>query len=734
MIISIPYGAGVRHFFAASFVSALATSAWAQDASLTGDATQRAGAKLERVEITGRQTDTELRRRAQTAKQVYGREEMDKFGDTNVADVLQRLPGITMQGNAPRMRGLGAGYTLVLINGDPAPPGFALDQLDPAQVERIEVSKGPTASQNAQAVAGAINIILKEAPKRSQRDLRIGLGYRYERPSLGGSLTIGEKWGGISMSLPVSLFQWRGQNDSTALRSAPGLDGLPSGVAQSGDNRFEGYGYNLTPLLNWRISDDETLTWQSFIQRGFWNNTATFSNRVFSGQAALDDDSQNQGGWQNLRSNLQWVNNFSSDDRIEIKAGIQGSRGTYDNQTLRAGLPQRHSVGDNLETGFTQAGNFTHILNAQHSLAVGWDLELRRREEKREITELGLAQIADLEGQPFSARVERSAGYVQDEWQISPQWFTYFGLRGERIATRSEGMSVDVNNISTVITPMWHVNYKLDAAGKDIIRGSITRSYKAPELGTLLARPSVSGLFADLSKTNAELSPDRVGNPLLLPELATGLDLAYEKYLAGGGLFSVGVFYRQVSDLIRNVSSLQPVSYASVPRWVSRPVNFSKAQTAGLELELKGRIGDLLPGLTDPRLPLNLRSALNFYQSEVAALQGPNNRLDGQQPWSGTFGADYRFSGLPINMGASLAFTPDYPTRQSSTQTLDQGRVRSMDVFVQGMLSEKMSARLAINNISPLNAESLTTTLPNYSSYTTRSSRTGIQLGMEIKL
>ncbi|NBT93340.1 MAG: hypothetical protein EBT37_12365, partial [Betaproteobacteria bacterium] len=132
------------------------------------------------------------------------------FGDTNVADVLQRLPGITMQGNAPRMRGLGAGYTLVLINGDPAPPGFALDQLDPAQVERIEVSKGPTASQSAQAVAGAINIILKEAPKRSQRDLRIGLGYRYERPSLGGSLTIGEKWGGISMSLPVSLFQWRG--------------------------------------------------------------------------------------------------------------------------------------------------------------------------------------------------------------------------------------------------------------------------------------------------------------------------------------------------------------------------------------------------------------------------------------------------------------------------------------------------------------------------------------------
>ena len=75
-----------------------------------------AGAKLERVEITARQTDTELRRRASTAKQVYGREELDKFGDTNVADVLQRLPGVTMQGNSPRLRGLGAGYTHRKLN------------------------------------------------------------------------------------------------------------------------------------------------------------------------------------------------------------------------------------------------------------------------------------------------------------------------------------------------------------------------------------------------------------------------------------------------------------------------------------------------------------------------------------------------------------------------------------------------------------------------------------------
>ena len=41
--------------------------------------------------------------------------------------------------------------------------------------------------------------------------------------------------------------------------------------------------------------------------------------------------------------------------------------------------------------------------------------------------------------------------------------------------------------------------------------------------------------------------------------------------------------------LVRNVTSLQTVSYATVPRYVSTPVNFSKAQTTGLEFEIKGR-------------------------------------------------------------------------------------------------------------------------------------------------
>jgi iron complex outermembrane receptor protein len=135
------------------------------------------------VEIRGSEvSDTEQRRREPVAKQIFGREELDKYGDVSVTDVLKRLPGVTLSGGNPRLRGLGAGYTLILVNGEPAPPGFSLENLPPSQVERIEVTKGPTAEHSAQAVAGTINIILRAAARQRQRELRVGLGYTAESP------------------------------------------------------------------------------------------------------------------------------------------------------------------------------------------------------------------------------------------------------------------------------------------------------------------------------------------------------------------------------------------------------------------------------------------------------------------------------------------------------------------------------------------------------------------------
>ena len=687
----------------ATAMLAAALSARAQDAGPSGQPEPAASPQtgsVQRVEIAARQGSTELRRAASVAKQIYGREELDRFGDTNTLDVLRRLPGVSVASGGPRMRGLGAGYTQILINGDPAPPGFALDQLSPTQIERIEVLRAPTADQSAQAIAGTINIILKDAPRRSQRDLRLGLGSGRDRPMANANLTLGESRGPLSMSLPVSLFEWNRENRIIVDKQAPGSDGLSALSQQIGTQQVWGWGYNLGPRLNLRFSDDQTLSLATFLQKGYWNNRTDQDSRVLAGRPVLDDDSAAHGTWQNRRANLTWANRFREDQRIELKAGIQQSRWSFDSSNLRSAVVQQRSVGGGSDDSLTQAGKYSLLLGQAHTLTAGWDLEARERQERRNTTNaLGTALLPDYEGQPFDAQVRRQALYLQDEWEISPQWLLYLGLRKESIATESRGASASgaapVSNTSSVLSPLAHLTYKLDPKGRDMVRLSLTRSYKAPALSSLLARPTINALYADTRLGNTELAPDRIGNAALKPELATGLDLAFERYLASGAMWSAGLFHRQLTDVVRTVSTRQTVGWATVPRWVAQPVNFSAASTSGIELEIKGRAADLLPAVLAEAKATNLRASVNLYRSRVAALPGPDNRLDGQQPWSATFGFDHRVTGLPLTLGGSLGLNPAYDTRLTLDQWQQRSSNRSLDLYGQWIFRPGLSMRLA---------------------------------------
>lgn len=245
-----------------------------------------------------------------------------------------------------------------------------------------------------------------------------------------------------------------------------------------------------------------------------------------------------------------------------------------------------------------------------------------------------------------------------------------------------------------------------------MIRASLTRSYKAPGLNALLARPQINGAFTNTQFTNTYLSPDRIGNPNLMPELATGLDIAYENYLANDGILSVGVFHRQLSQVVRNLTTLQTVSWATAPRWISEPQNFSNAMTSGIELEIRGRAADLLPNLLGSAKAVNIRSSLSVYRSSIAALPGPNNRLDGQQPWSANFGFDQRINGLPLNVGGNLSYTPGYETRQTLEQQFKRSYARGIDLFAMMFLSPTVSLRAAasagVQQFGPPNGTSLT--------------------------
>ena len=668
---------------------------------------------IQRVEIVARQGSTELRRAASVAKQIYGREELDRYGDTNTLDVLRRLPGVNVDSGGPRMRGLGAGYTQILINGDPAPQGFNLDQLSPSQIERIEVIKAGTADQSTQAIAGTINVILKETSRRALSSLRVGVSNGRDRPTGNLNYSISESRGPFNMSLPVSVFEWDRQVRNLVDRKMAGTDGQAAVSEQLGTNTSWGWGYNVAPRFNYKISDEQTLSLATFFQKGYWNYSTDYVNRAVSGNPVFDDNAIQGGLWENRRGNLTWIHRFSEDQRIEIKAGVQQFRGGFDLNNLRANVTQLKTNGNNRDDAITQAGKYSQLLGDQHTLTAGWDLETRERQERRTTTDgAGLALLSAFEGQAFEAKMNRQAFYIQDEWEISPKWQLYLGLRNERIVSESTNTTSPLVNVSSVTSPLAHVTYKFDPKSKDMVRASLTRSYKAPGLNTMLARPVINGAYTNTNVTNTYLSPDRIGNPGLAPELATGLDIAYENYLSNDGIFSVGLFHRNLSNVVRNLTVLRQVSWANAPRWITQPQNFSDAVTQGVELELRGRASDLLPQLLSDAKGLNIRTSVNFYRSSIDALMGPNNRLDGQQPWSANLGFDQRINSLRMTVGGNLSLTPGYDTRQTAEQVLKRSITRGIDVFAMMPLSPTMSFRAAasagVQQFGPPNGITLT--------------------------
>lgn len=691
----------------------------------------------QRIEISAQPaSDTELRRRDPVARTVVGRETLDQYGDIAVSDVLKRLPGVSLQGGSPRLRGLGTGYTLLLVNGEPAPPGFSLDNLSPGQVERIEITRGPSAEHSAQAVAGTINLVLREAPRSRQREARATLGWQAVRPTLSANGSWGDRDGALSYTVPLALYQWRGQAETLSQRQSLGSDGLPQRLDVPGQDDFWGEGFNAGPRLSWKRGPDDTLEGQLFAQRHQYNNRGRFVTTVLEGlpPISVDDRFVSSGFWQMLRANGQWRHAWADGAKLDLKAGAQASSSRY--RTLTDGLDgagqpslARDASGHNLERSQTLAGKLSRPLGEAHTLMLGWDAEQRWRHEQRSVVENGAQQLAGYDGQPFEAELRRVALYAQDDWELGPRWSTSLGLRAEHIHIRSAGLDAVLHHRSQVLTPIWHLSHKLDAGGRNLLRASLTRSYKAPELGQLMARPSPN-TAVPLDATNPEISPDRIGNPSLRPELATGLDLALEWYLPNGGVLSLGGFHRRISGLIRNQVTLMAVPWATAPRWVSQPVNLAHARSTGLELELKGRADELLPAGTVVPAGLSLRASLALYRSIVEGLPAPDNRLEQQQPWSATAGFDQVLGtvlgGPPLTLGASLAWTPAYRTQQTVDQSLSSVPARQLDAYALWAINRQTSLRLAANNLLAQGSDTLTELRPDAGlPQTTRNTRSG---------
>lgn len=252
---------------------------------------------------------------------VVSADSIGRFPDPNVAESLQRLPGVGVErdqgeGRYVNLRGAPVEFSAVTVNGvslpsqDPDSRAVSLDTLPSDMVSKIEVSKTLVPSQEADSISGAINLVTR-SPFDS-RGLSISglIGGSYN--DYGGKderyvLTMSDVWGSQSqfggvLSVSFSETDRKPENvESGWARLNRPEGGSVFGVAE---NLFKDYDTLRTRLsiaggLEWRpddvtelylrgnvakYEDDEfrnmlrILYTDGTLQAGATDRTATFTN------------------------------------------------------------------------------------------------------------------------------------------------------------------------------------------------------------------------------------------------------------------------------------------------------------------------------------------------------------------------------------------------------------------------------------------------------------------------
>jgi len=652
-----------------------------------------------RVEITsGRDNETQQRRESTASKIVIGREEIERQGDANLGEILKRMPGITL-GGAPgrgggiRMRGMSQGYTQILLDGQRVPPGFSVESLTPEMVERVEIYRAPTAETGAQAIAGTINIITREGRKGMPIELKVGSSFQggYVAPTASiVKYHDADKWSG-NYTLSVNRFAAPDHSENDLTRTDASGTTLRQRVS---DSHYSRHGMNVSARLQLKGDPGETFTLTPFVvlSQGKTPSSILASeslNGVNVAGSPATASSEINNHFELARLNGQWRRKLSTDSNMEWKFNLGGwnshneFRQTSTNTSLIPSVSENSHVQDR---SFSLGGKYTNVMGGGHQWVSGSELESVRRTQSvvgSYLANAGIAGSAD-----FSASTMRYALYSQDEWQLTPHWSTHVGARYEGLTTEGSTRVGEVTNRNSVFTPLLHAMWRPNPDSRDQVRMSLTRSFKTPSMPTLLARRAYT------RDDNSATNPDSSGNPNLKPEVATGLDVAVERYLPQGGVLSASAFHRRVQNLIRSVTTLEPGVNG---RWLSSPQNISEAVTEGIELEAKFRMDQWIADAP----PIDLRNNMSFYRSRVLSVMGPDNRLDQQPSMTANLGADYRLKSAPLTIGGNVNYNPGYSTRLSAQQLATVSQKRVMDVYGLWRLDSSTAWRLTLSNLDP---------------------------------
>lgn len=646
---------------------------------------------LPRVEITGAADTVDFSDSA-APRVVVPRAELSKYGDSRLADALQRVPGVNVEMSSGRplirLRSLGEGYTQILVNGEPTRPDFSIDSIPISTVERVEVLRVGTVDMRTAGIAGTINIVLRQTPRTLRREVKANVSSQQGRTSGVLDGFYGDTTGQLSYSLGAVLVRIVNEQPAVyeqSFTTAQGEQQLSRHIDRFELNQNESL--TLMPNLTWRPREGESVRMENLFRLQRYKGLATDVRTTQLGSRPdLDSDTlEAENGATVLSTRLSWTRPLSSGSNVDVKLSASRVRREADSVLHGFREPSRQVLERLVSSLATDDSVLLSVAyripyTAGHAVSLGWDAEYTQRNEdriQRETTSPDRTpQNLD---EDYTARIRRVALFVQDEWEVSSATSLYLGVRWEGLQTRSTGnvvqpVTVRSSVVSPVLQALWNV-----PSSKDRVRLALGRTYKAPTTMELIARRWVV-------PDNTPASPNFQGNASLKPELAWGIDLSYEHQMAAAGSLTATVFSKRIENVIlRDISFIDGV-------WVQQPANRATAKVHGVEFDAKINLSKLWEAAPAVDVKFNATGAW----SRVEQVPGPDNRLDRQKPYSGNIGVDYRLASPAITVGANLGIVGGGWSRSSSTVSAYAPQERRADAYAVWKATPTTQIRLAL--------------------------------------
>lgn len=639
-------------------------------------------------------------RRDDTASRiVFDQDALRRHGDTTLTDALKRLPGITVGTPAPgrsgaiALRGMGSGYTQILVDGRQPPAGFDIESLTPDMVERVEILRAPTADQRGDAIAGTINIVLAGGRSQDGDALTLVLaGTSNGRQLPSASWRHSRQHDNRSDALVATASKRAFLVEEQALERGSTADGVQN-VLRTSRLRAEGsrQALSLAPTLDLQLDDVTTLRLQGNAEISRFRRSTDIAwgtllgpmlqHATYLQRTGIDVDQ--------LQGNARWIRELEDGAGIEAGVHAGGNRERYVFREYGRDVDGQPSLEERTDSalrvhGVGSSGRYTRQAGTRHGLALGWEASLDRRRDARlqAIHFFGQApdSSSDLE---FDASVRRLALYAQDEIAIGPTWSLYLGARGERLETRSDGNGFSaIHHRHQVLSPVLQSLWKPGGDDGDRFRLALGRSFKAPSLASLIPRPYTT-------TNNRPTNPDEIGNPALRPELATGVDLAWERGSGEGLRLNAGGYLRRIEGVVRTA-----LHQGDDGRWWATPVNGGDATAWGLEVD-----GGLpLSVLFDDAPAIDLRFNATRAWSRVDDVPGPDNHLPDQTAFSATVAADWRIDAR-WSGGASYSHRSGGTTRITAARFDLASTARELDLYLLWRTGDRARLRLSASNL-----------------------------------